>query len=54
MPNSTSFDLPQNSFLIYISNGCYKSTTAIIAWFSVLARMDGGWVWRQNSLSKVL
>lgn len=54
MPNSTSFDLAQYSFLISVPNGHYKSTTAIIAWFSVLAQMDGGWVWRQNPPSRVL
>lgn len=54
MPNSTSFVLAQYSFLISVPNGHYKSATAIIAWFSVLAGMDSGWVWRQNPLSRVL
>lgn len=54
MPNSTSFDLAQYSFLISVPNGRYESPTVIIAWFSVLARTDGGWVWRQDSLSRVL
>lgn len=54
MPSSMSFDQARYSFLISVPNRRYKNTTAVIPWFSVVAQMNGGWVWRQIPLPRVL
>lgn len=50
MPSSSSFDPARYSFLTSVPSRRHKSTTAVVAWLSVLARKRCSWGWRQSWL----